>query len=62
MQLNLGKFAYNSTCGYLLKPEEMRRIGVNQAYDPFSIVPLQQIQAQTASVRVCTRRLFKIYY
>ena len=37
MQLNIGKFSYNDNCGYLLKPEEMRRIGVNQSYDPFTL-------------------------
>jgi phosphatidylinositol phospholipase C beta len=52
MQLNMGKFSYNNNCGYLIKPEEMRRIGVNQSYDPFTIKPLPQIQAQTATVQV----------
>ncbi|KAJ8675594.1 hypothetical protein QAD02_011380 [Eretmocerus hayati] len=34
MQLNQGKFEYNNTCGYLLKPDFMRRPDRN--FDPFS--------------------------
>ena len=58
MQLNLGKFSYNNSCGYLLKPEEMRYIGVNQEYDPFTTKPLPQIQAQTATIQVYNSTLY----
>lgn len=34
MQLNQGKFEYNNTGGYLLKPDFMRRPDRN--FDPFS--------------------------
>lgn len=34
MQLNLGIFEYNGRCGYLLKPEFMRR--TDRRLDPFA--------------------------
>lgn len=34
MQLNLGIFEYNQRCGYLLKPEFMRR--KDRRLDPFA--------------------------
>ena len=34
MQLNQGKFEYNATTGYLLKPDFMRRS--DKIFDPFS--------------------------
>ena len=34
MQLNQGKFEFNNTTGYLLKPEFMRR--TDKTFDPFS--------------------------
>lgn len=34
MQLNQGKFEYNGTTGYLLKPDFMRR--PDRSFDPFS--------------------------
>jgi hypothetical protein len=34
MQLNLGIFEYNSRCGYLLKPDFMRR--ADRKFDPFT--------------------------
>lgn len=34
MQLNQGKFEYNGTTGWLLKPEFMRR--ADKSFDPFS--------------------------
>jgi phosphatidylinositol phospholipase C beta len=52
MQLNLGKFSYNKKCGYLLKPEAMRRIGVNQSFDSFSENTMANIVAQTATIQL----------
>ena len=34
MQLNQGKFEYNGNCGYLLKPDFMRRS--DRSFDPFA--------------------------
>lgn len=34
MQLNMGFFEYNQRCGYLLKPEFMRR--EDRRFDPFA--------------------------
>ncbi len=52
MQLNLGKFEYNNKCGYLLKPEIMRRTDVNKLFDPFAESPLDGIVAATLKIRV----------
>ena len=52
MQLNLGKFEYNNKCGYLLKPEIMRRTDVNKQFDPFAESPLDGIVAAALSIRV----------
>lgn len=52
MQLNLGKFEYNSKSGYLLKPEIMRRTDVNKLFDPFTETPLDGIVATTIKIRV----------
>ncbi|XP_014229248.1 1-phosphatidylinositol 4,5-bisphosphate phosphodiesterase-like [Trichogramma pretiosum] len=49
MQLNQGKFEYNNTTGYLLKPEFMRRAGKN--FDPFS-EGVDGVITITCSVRV----------
>ncbi|TRY57926.1 hypothetical protein DNTS_009817 [Danionella cerebrum] len=38
MQLNQGKFEYNRACGYLLKPDFMRRS--DRMFDPFSETPV----------------------
>lgn len=56
MQLNQGKFDYNAQCGYLLKPDFMRR--PDKTFDPFSESPVDGVIAAHCSVRV---RLF-IYY
>ena len=49
MQLNQGKFEFNNTTGYLLKPEFMRRS--DKTFDPFSEDVDGVITAQ-CSVRV----------
>lgn len=38
MQLNQGKFEYNGNCGYLLKPDFMRR--KDRLFDPFAESPV----------------------
>ena len=52
MQLNHGKFEYNNRCGYLLKPEIMRRTDVNKLFDPFVESPLDGIVATTLKIKV----------
>ncbi|KRX50417.1 1-phosphatidylinositol 4,5-bisphosphate phosphodiesterase beta-4 [Trichinella murrelli] len=51
MQLNQGKFEYNGTCGYLLKPDFLRR--ADRMFDPFSESPVDGVVAAYCSVRVC---------
>uniref|UniRef100_A0A8C4IH87 1-phosphatidylinositol 4,5-bisphosphate phosphodiesterase n=1 Tax=Dicentrarchus labrax TaxID=13489 RepID=A0A8C4IH87_DICLA len=48
MQLNQGKFEYNGSCGYLLKPDFMRRS--DRMFDPFSETPVDGVIAATCSV------------
>lgn len=50
MQLNLGIFEYNHRCGYLLKPEFMRR--QDRRFDPFAESTVDGIIAGTVSVHV----------
>ncbi|KAI6189843.1 Phosphoinositide phospholipase C [Aphelenchoides bicaudatus] len=50
MQLNQGKFDYNGSCGYLLKPEFMRRL--DKSFDPFSESPVDGVIAAHCSVKV----------
>uniref|UniRef100_A0A8C1UJD4 1-phosphatidylinositol 4,5-bisphosphate phosphodiesterase n=1 Tax=Cyprinus carpio TaxID=7962 RepID=A0A8C1UJD4_CYPCA len=50
MQLNQGKFEYNGACGYLLKPDFMRR--ADRMFDPFSETPVDGVIAATCSVQV----------
>lgn len=52
MQLNMGKFEYNSRSGYLLKPDIMRQSNVNKSFDPFAESPLDGIVASTLKIRV----------
>jgi phosphatidylinositol phospholipase C beta len=52
MQLNQGKFEYNDQCGYLLKPDFMRR--PDRTFDPFSESPVDGVIAAHCSVKVCT--------
>lgn len=50
MQLNQGKFEYNGNCGYLLKPDFMRRADRN--FDPFADAPVDGVIAAQCSVQV----------
>ncbi|MBN3271977.1 PLCB4 phosphodiesterase, partial [Polyodon spathula] len=50
MQLNQGKFEYNGSFGYLLKPDFMRR--PDRMFDPFSETPVDGVIAATCSVQV----------
>ena len=50
MQLNQGKFEYNGGCGYLLKPDFMRR--KDRTFDPFAESPVDGVIAAQCSVRV----------
>ncbi|XP_056623147.1 1-phosphatidylinositol 4,5-bisphosphate phosphodiesterase beta-4 isoform X2 [Triplophysa dalaica] len=50
MQLNQGKFEYNGSCGYLLKPDFMRR--PDRMFDPFSETPVDGVIAAACSVQV----------
>ncbi|KAI8505595.1 1-phosphatidylinositol 4,5-bisphosphate phosphodiesterase beta-4 [Branchiostoma belcheri] len=50
MQLNQGKFEYNGKCGYLLKPEFMRR--PDKTFDPFAESPVDGVIAATIEVEV----------
>ncbi|XP_068609743.1 1-phosphatidylinositol 4,5-bisphosphate phosphodiesterase beta-4-like [Brachionichthys hirsutus] len=50
MQLNQGKFEYNGSCGFLLKPDFMRRS--DRTFDPFSETPVDGVIAATCSVQV----------
>ncbi|XP_014674680.1 PREDICTED: 1-phosphatidylinositol 4,5-bisphosphate phosphodiesterase beta-4-like [Priapulus caudatus] len=50
MQLNQGKFEYNGGCGYLLKPDFMRR--PDRTFDPFSESPVDGVIAAHCSVQV----------
>ncbi|XP_069698719.1 1-phosphatidylinositol 4,5-bisphosphate phosphodiesterase-like isoform X2 [Periplaneta americana] len=50
MQLNQGKFEYNGNCGYLLKPDFMRR--ADRSFDPFAEAPVDGVIAAQCSVQV----------
>jgi hypothetical protein len=50
MQLNQGKFEYNGNCGYLLKPEFMRRS--DKTFDPFAETPVDGVIAAQCNVQV----------
>lgn len=50
MQLNQGKFEYNGNCGYLLKPDFMRR--ADRTFDPFAECPVDGVIAAQCSVQV----------
>ena len=50
MQLNLGIFEYNKRCGYLLKPEFMRR--KDRRLDPFAESTVDGIIAGTVHIHV----------
>jgi phosphatidylinositol phospholipase C beta len=55
MQLNQGKFEYNNTTGYLLKPDFMRR--PDRTFDPFS-EGVDGVITASCSVRVWSCALF----
>ncbi|TMW47080.1 hypothetical protein DOY81_007841 [Sarcophaga bullata] len=50
MQLNQGKFEYNGGCGYLLKPDFMRRS--DKDFDPFADAPVDGVIAAQCSVKI----------
>uniref|UniRef100_A0A182N609 1-phosphatidylinositol 4,5-bisphosphate phosphodiesterase n=1 Tax=Anopheles dirus TaxID=7168 RepID=A0A182N609_9DIPT len=50
MQLNQGKFEYNGNCGYLLKPDFMRR--GDRSFDPFADAPVDGVIAASCAVQV----------
>lgn len=50
MQLNQGKFEYNGNCGYLLKPDFMRR--EDKIFDPFADTTVDGVIAAQCSVQV----------
>eukprot|EP00095_Tigriopus_kingsejongensis_P003368 snap_masked-scaffold153_size302544-processed-gene-0.0 protein:Tk03368 transcript:snap_masked-scaffold153_size302544-processed-gene-0.0-mRNA-1 annotation:"phospholipase beta isoform" len=50
MQLNQGKFEYNGNCGYLLKPDFMRRN--DKEFDPFAETPVDGVIAAQCTVTV----------
>lgn len=49
MQLNQGKFEYNGSSGYLLKPDFMRR--ADRSFDPFAESPVDGVIATQCSVQ-----------
>ncbi|XP_048041933.1 1-phosphatidylinositol 4,5-bisphosphate phosphodiesterase beta-3 isoform X1 [Megalobrama amblycephala] len=50
MQLNMGVFEYNGRCGYLLKPEFMRR--TDKHFDPFTVDIVDGIVANTIKIKI----------
>jgi len=50
MQLNIGKFEFNKQCGYIVKPEFMRK--KNQTFHPFLETPVEGVVAAELSVRI----------
>ncbi|CAH1960133.1 unnamed protein product [Acanthoscelides obtectus] len=50
MQLNQGKFEYNGNCGYLLKPDFMRRH--DRIFDPFAECPVDGVIAAQCAVQI----------
>jgi len=50
MQLNQGRFEYNGNCGYLLKPDFMRRD--DRIFDPFAETPVDGVIAAQCTVQV----------
>lgn len=60
MQLNQGKFEYNGSSGYLLKPDFMRR--ADRSFDPFAESPVDGVIATQCSVQVRAFSLKKSVY
>ena len=50
MQLNQGKFEFNGNCGWLIKPEFMRR--TDKTFDPFAETPVDGVIAAQCNVTV----------
>jgi len=50
MQLNQGKFEYNGNCGYILKPDIMRR--EDRQFDPFSMTSMDGVIAAQCKIQV----------
>ncbi|XP_052701868.1 1-phosphatidylinositol 4,5-bisphosphate phosphodiesterase beta-1-like isoform X12 [Crassostrea angulata] len=50
MQLNLGIFEYNNHCGYILKPDFMRRD--DRRFDPFAESIMDGVVAATLTIKV----------
>ncbi|KAA0723702.1 1-phosphatidylinositol 4,5-bisphosphate phosphodiesterase beta-3 [Triplophysa tibetana] len=50
MQLNMGVFEYNGHCGYMLKPEFMRR--TDKHFDPFTMDIVDGIVANTVKIEI----------
>ncbi len=46
----IGKFEYNGNCGYLLKPEFMRK--QDKTFDPFAETPVDGVIAAQCTVQV----------
>ncbi|RXG59788.1 1-phosphatidylinositol 4,5-bisphosphate phosphodiesterase beta-4 [Armadillidium vulgare] len=57
MQLNQGKFEYNGNCGYLLKPDFMRRF--DKTFDPFAESPVDGVIAAQVAVSLLAIPLHK---
>lgn len=60
MQLNLGIFEVNARCGFLLKPDFMRR--QDRRFDPFAESTVDGIIAGTVSIRVISGKLSEWLY
>ena len=58
MQLNQGKFEFNGNCGWLIKPEFMRR--TDKTFDPFAETPVDGVIAAQCSVQVIAGKVTKI--
>ena len=50
MQLNQGKFEFNGNCGWLIKPEFMRR--TDKTFDPFAETPVDGVITAQCNVTV----------
>lgn len=60
MQLNQGKFEYNGNCGYLLKPDFMRR--ADRSFDPFADAPVDGVIAAQCAVQVFLTIHIELFY
>lgn len=60
MQLNQGKFEYNGSSGYLLKPDFMRR--ADRSFDPFAESPVDGVIATQCSVQVISKLFSQFWF